>query len=815
MERFNLETGTADEAGALPRRRGLERIAAAVLLLLAFLLPVFFIPSVAFPFQLSKSLLLSLAVLLAFSLFVIARLRDGAFALPASPLFVALGAVLSLFVLSGLLSGSIVPSLLGAGFEVGTAHNLLILSLLVFLVSLLFRKPEQIFNGYLAFLASFFLIAFFHLLRLALGPDFLSAGVFVETVANTIGKWNDLGIFFGAAALLSLVTVELLSLNRLFRLLLYGALGVSLFFLALVNFGTLWFVLGLFSLVFLVYLISFNSPRSLVGSPASAPWHEKEESKAAPLRRIPLPSLFVLLVSVLFILAGTTIGRSLSSAFGISQLEARPSWSATFDVARQTLIEDPLLGAGPNQFVRKWLQFKPSGINQTIFWNSDFSYGVGLIPTFLVTVGILGLIAWAAFFLLFLYAGFRAILSRAESSFSRYLVTSSFLVSLFLWAFSVFYIPSQTIFALTFWFTGLFIAALASESAAPEKTISFANDPRAGFVSVLLLILLLIGGVTLCYALIQRYAAAVSFQRGVLAFQRAGDLEAAERLMTRAAALASEDVYFRFLSELSLLRMNALLRQNPDTVSAEAARAEFQTLLGAALERARGAVAENPRNYENFMTLGRVYEAVVPLGIEGAYESARRSYEEARARNPHSPAILLALARLESAKGDNAKAREEIARALAEKSNYTEAVFLLSQIEAREGNIKAAIQSAEAASVLSPNDATVFFQLGLLRWNDRNFQGAAAAFERATAQNPSYANAKYFLGLSYERLNRDTEALAQFTDLKAMNPDNAEVELILRNLKAGREPFSNAGPPLNTAPEKRTVLPVAEEDKER
>lgn len=804
---FELELEeTVEEVAAPEAGNPLERFARRILFALAFLLPIFFIPSVALPFAGAKALLLSLLTLLALALFLIARLKDGVFVLPQTALPAALGVIVVLFALSGFLSGSAAVSFVGQGFEVGTVLSVLVGALLAVLIPLLFRSREQVFGHYLAFLAAFFLIAFFHLLRLLFGADFLSMGVFTDTVSNSVGKWNDLGIFFGAAAFLALVTNEFLSLNRLFRTLVYLALAVSLFFLAVINFKIVWATLGLFSLVFLVYLISFG--RSAADADASG---ELNPAPAGSLRRVPVPSLAVLLVSVLFMLAGTTIGGALASFFGISQIEARPSWQATFSVSRQALVADPLLGVGPNQFVKSWLQFKPAGINQTIFWNTDFNYGVGLIPTFLATSGILGLLAWGVFFLLFLYAGFTAVLADFSDAFSRYLVVSSFFVSLFFWIFTVFYVPSVVIFAFAFLFTGLFIAALGAAGGARTKVVSFVADPKMGFVSVLALILLLIGSVTLGYFLTQKYVAAAYFQKGVLAANRAGNINEAERLISRAALVSPADLYYRYLAEIALVRMNTALSQNPNSVSAESLRSQLQNLFGAALANARQAVALNSAQYENLMELGRVYEAVVPLRIEGAYENAKQNYEQALALNPHSPAILLTLARLEAAKGDNAKAREGIARSLGEKGNYTEAIFLLSQIEAQEGNIKAAIRSVEAASVIAPNDPAVFFQLGLLRYNDRDFRGAASALERAVALNSVYANAKYFLGLSYEKIGRDADAIQQFSDLKATNPDNAEVDLILRNLKAGRNPFAEAAPPIDDTPEKRPKLPVKEE----
>ncbi len=808
MTKSDLSVGAV--VGEAIEERGIERVASWCLLLLAFLLPIFFVPALSFPIQFSKALLLSGLVLVAFCLWVAARLKDGRFVIPNSPLLFALAVVVGFSALSGLFSGSIAASLLGQGFEIGTTLNILILSVLTFLIPVMFRKKEQIFGSYLAFLASFLLIALFHLFRLLFSPDFLSLGIFPDTVSNTIGKWNDLGVFFGVSTLLSLITVEFLSLSWLFRTLIYLSLAISLFFLAVVNFSMVWFVLGLFSLIFLVYLISFSrSNSSRVQGEGDT---ETVSMGALPHRRLPVPSLIVLLISVIFILAGNTIGNQIGTALNISQIEARPSWSATFLVARQTLIKNPLFGAGPNQFISEWLKYKPEGINSTIFWNVDFDFGVGLIPTFLVTTGILGMLAWVAFFLAFLYFGFKAILSNFGSTRSQYLVLSSFFVSLFLWIFTIFYIPSLTIFFLAFLFTGLFIASLTILNMAPTRTISFVSDPRAGFVSVLLLILLLIGGVTLGYVLVQKYAASVFFQQGVISFNTEGSIDKSEKLIARAAAMDPRDLYYRFLTELSLMRMNALLSQYPNTVSAELVRTKFQSMLGTALLNARLAVAQGPQNYQNHMVLGRVYEAVVPLKIEGAYEAALTSYTEALMLNPKSPAIHLIMARLEAVKGDNAKARENIALALREKNNYTEAIFLLSQIEAQEGNIKAAILSVEAASVIAPDDPTVFFQLGLLRFNDKDYRGAASALERAVTLNPVYANAKYFLGLSYEKLKRTAEAITQFTDLKVTNPDNKEVDLILQNLKAGRDPFSDAAPPVDAAPEKRSKLPVAEKE---
>jgi tetratricopeptide (TPR) repeat protein len=591
----------------------------------------------------------------------------------------------------------------------------------------------------------------------------------------------------------------------LFKILAYAALIISLFFLAIIGFSQVWYVIALFSLVFFVYVVSFDKSDSFKDAAALG----LEQQPQQTFRRIPVTSLVVLLISLVFILSGASIGAAISDRLNIVQVEARPSWAATISVAKQVMSSDPIFGSGPNRFSEKWLMYKPEGINSTVFWNTDFTSGVGFVPTFFVTTGILGTLGWLAFLSVFLFIGFRAILSAIGDKVSRYLVASSFLASLFLWIINVFYTPSLSIVALTFFFTGLFVASLCQSGIIKQKTLSFIEDPKAGFVSVLVLILLLIGTIASGYSLVGKFISSVYFQKGVLAFSNEGNVDRAESYLSKAISFNDESWYQRSFTQIDMTRLAALLPQT-NTMSQDALRTQFGKLFSSALSHSEQAIALEPTNYQNWLSLGQVYEAVVPLKIQNAYESANNAYNQALALNPKNPAIFLTLGRLEVAKGDNAKAKEYIVKSLQQKKNYTDAIFLLAQIQVGEGNLKEAIVSVEAATLLSPNDSGAFFQLGLLRYNVNDIVGAASAFEQAIAINPSYANAKYFLGLSYNRLDRDEEAIAQFRDLKETNPDNKEVDLILKNLKAGLNPFTNATPPIDNKPEKRSTPPVQE-----
>ena len=186
------------------------------------------------------------------------------------------------------------------------------------------------------------------------------------------------------------------------------------------------------------------------------------------------------------------------------------------------------------------------------------------------------------------------------------------------------------------------------------------------------------------------------------------------------------------------------------------------------------------------------------------------AYNGAAKFNPYDPSIYLSVARLEASQNKMDEAQKYIGAALQLKQNYTEAIFFLSQIQVNQGKIKDAIVSTQVTTQINPNNPQLFFQLGFLYYNDKDYQNAATALQKAVDLSSQYSNARYFLGLSLVRLNKNTEAVAQFEEIAKSNPDNKEVEGILANLKAGKSPFTDVKPPVDSKPEKRAALPIKE-----
>ncbi|MFA6077443.1 MAG: tetratricopeptide repeat protein [Candidatus Paceibacterota bacterium] len=776
----------------------LEALPFGLLVGLVFLLPVFFLSVSGISLDVSKSVLAVILIVAATALWLVGRMVDGKIVVPKT-LLVLFAALLPLeYLVSAVASKVPAMSLFGQGFEVGTFAFTFVMFLLLFLASILVNSRDKVFTVYVSAMASFLVVAIYQGIRLFAGADVLTlGGNFSGVIANTVGKWNDLGAFFGMIAILSMITLETLPLKGFVKYLTYLSLAVSVFFLAVVNFSFAWIALAVISLMIFVFAIYLNKSEN--------PTNDQEAPSLIPKTKVPVIALVVLLISLFYVFSGDKIGGFLPTQFNASQVEVRPSWSATYDIVKGSLSQNLLLGSGPNRFSSEWALHRPAVLNETIFWATDFNAGIGLIPSFAVTTGLFGVLAWVLFLGYFLFRGVKSILMFDMGRMAQYSILSSFLLSVYLWLFAMFYVPNVVIYALAFLMTGVFIATLINEGIVKTYQISLLGSPKIGFVSVLALISLTIASAALGYVFVEKAISSINFQKTIQALNTDGDFDKAEVGLLKAVQFSENDLYYRSLSQVYLVKLNNLFQQQ-NLTEAEA-KSQFQAILGNAIENARKARDYDATNYTNWMNLASVYESVVQLGVTGAYDEAKKAYEQASVLNPQSPLVYLTLARLEVANKDNKAARENLNKALALKSNYTDALFFLSQLEAGEGNIAEAISRADQASLLSPNDVGLFFQLGLLKYTNKDYNGAILSLERAVQLNGNYSNAMYFLGLSYDKVGRKADALAQFEKVEALNPDNQEVKNILVNLRDGKSALTDVPPP---SPEKKSNPPVKE-----
>ncbi len=795
-KRYTVEAHTENASIKAPSSK-MKKIAFMVLLITTILTPLVIIPSPYSPFDLSKSLIISMGVLISALLAFIPLIRERKVVLPKGKITIVSGLLILSLIVSGFLSSNIPKSFIGQGFEMFTVSFISCLFLLVYLVIRLTQnKEDRQLYLYTGLFISYVILVVFHILRLVFGPDFIDLGILNSTISTLAGKWNDFTILSGLMLILSFFGIRYLSLGKIAKIGLYITLIASAFFVFLSNFYLIWWGISFVMIGFIVHLISAKTS----------------------IKKMIVPAILGI-ITIVCALNVANFRDPIGKRFNIQQTEVVLPWQLTLDVASETIKESPLFGAGPNRFGVQFLRFKPLVINETDFWGVEFGNGFGVIPSFFVTQGIVGGILWIVFIALLIIYGVRSLKTSAKQGSKpemQFMLMSSFFGTMFLWFMNIVYVPAHTTLFVTFLMTGLFLSVLVTQKYLEAKEYGAGE----GFVHsvwkfVPIVLVIVIALWSLVY--LKKNLAIAYFESGVSALKGSTPeaLAQAEKQFKKALSLDKIDVYYQALSEETILKISAEAQEiqkitaEGKTPSADDVKV-ITDMVTEAINYTQSAIQIDPTNYYNYISQARISEVAQTLKIEGAYESVKNAYAKALEVNPYNPAFYLALARLEASQGKIADAQKYIGASLQLKQNYLDAIFLLSQIQVSQGQIKEAITSVKVASQINPTNPLIFFQLGLLYYNDKNFEGAIEALSKALELNGEYANARYFLGLAYTRMSNIPGAVEQFEELARTNPDSQEVALILSNLKEGKSPFADAQPPIDTKPEKRKTLPVKE-----
>lgn len=672
----------------------LDRVSFWSLFLVVVLLPLFFIPFTNIPIETSKGLLVIFGLAVSVISWSLGRFFDGKIVIPKlKMLFVLLGIVFS-FLLSAIFSKTFKVSMFGTMFDMGTFWFMLVSFLLLFMSSIVLREFKKAKILLFGLLFSGLILTSIQTLHLFF-PGIIS--IFnLDTTANLVGSLNVLAVYSSLIVLFSVFVIEFFSISRLFKIILSVILLLSLFLIAVVNFSLVWLMLGIFTLFIFVYKVSFFINK------------QEGEKKTG----FPLSSFIVAMLSLIFFISSQFIGGILPSIFKVSSNEVRPSFISTMSVFRGTITNDPVFGIGPNKFTDAWNLYKPTNINQTVFWDSSFSNGSGTIPSFFVTTGILGTLLWLLFFVLLIMCGYKS-LSKFNKEGEIDIKTFIFyLVSLYLFMMSIFYTIGVVLFFLAFAFLGVFMGFSINNNKDKEISFSFLDDVRKSFFAILFFIIIMIISITLVFKYTERLVSVVYFQKAI----NANTTEQAEVNIKNAIYLSQNDLYLRTYTQIYILKINSLVSKTQEGGSlSDEEKTNLQTYFDQAIKSAQMATSLNRTNYLNFETLGSVYEVGLSLGAAESFDKALESYKKAESLSPLSPSIKLNISRLLYLNKKVDEANEYAQKSLVLKDNYVDALLILSQIAKQKGDDKSSILYIEKALYYYPENEDLRKYLNTLK----------------------------------------------------------------------------------------------------
>ena len=753
----------------------------------AFLLPIFFLPGIwsALGFQKVLLALVAIVIVVIIGSLLMLRTREVKTALPISLLgFVALTAVAYA---SALWSPDSTLAIRGSVIGVQTVLFLLVMLGVSILPLVLQNAKRFTLLTLTAFGSGLGLLLAYVVLRLFAGPV-LSLGSFPAVTQAPAGNFNDLALLAGLTVIAIVITLLQLPLKIVAKVALSVTAVLALIVLAVVNFFYVWLVVGFFGLLVLLYLLS----RDMLFTAAA------ETSSIKSSRTVTALAAIICVVSAVFIVAGDYAGQAASSWFEVEYLEVRPSFEATTDIARAVYQDNWLLGTGPNQFADAWRQYKDPSINQTLFWNTNFVAGSGLVPTMFVTLGLLGGLAVVAFHILYVWSGVRSLVRPTLiNPFWYFVGVLSFAGSLFLWLMSYVYVPGATVLLIAAFLTGLSLVAFSGLQPQSQKTIPLVVNHKRGFVLMAVAILLITSSLFAVYIVGEQYVAQASFNK---AQASATTIDEIDQAAMRSYNLYPDDRFLGIRAQVALLELNRLLNVSEPT---NTDRDRFLEVGSLALQFAQAATQAAPQNPEYRAILAGIYNNFAVAGEPQALALATSSLAEATRLDPLNPTYALIEAQMAASRGDAALTRSALESALSKKRNFTEALYLLAQLDIAEGNTESAIDVTRAIITLEPRNPTRYYQLGILLTANNQVPEAAQAYQAALTLDPGYANARYLFALLLLDQGQSEQALAELRTVAETNVENQQLQAVIAAIESGDIPQTATGtiPVAEAAPE--------------
>jgi len=788
--------------------------------LIFFFLPIFFTSLVAQGIIFEKVILFYLLVLVGVVAWATKGVVEGELKIIRTPLDWPLISLAVIFFVSAIFSVDQLTSFIGS-YGSTTKSVTTLLTYVAFYYLVVNNLNQRRLKIFFWSLISGVLITIFYS-ALQLSGIFILPFVITKAVSfNTIGSISSLGIYAAAALpLLALAIPFAIQDKKLawFKKILAG----------------LWIIVIIAAFLAAMYILFLLNnfiflPAAILGMVIVLMF---VLSKIVPLRSaysiIPILTFLGLIIFL--------IGGNFNLVTPDFPTEVSLSRGLSWNIAKQSIKHDPLIGSGPATFDYAFVKYRGTGFNANSLWNLRFDSASGSIFELLATVGILGTFALLAVGLILVSITFIA-LSRSENKQTKLFLLGAF-ASLTIMAVNVCVATVSGSIILLIAALGTLTAALII-SDYPEKfkelKISFRSSPKYALALAALFLLVSAGVVILFTSGFKLYLADF-YARQALS---AGSQDGAVKYMNR--AIATADYQYDYYTRLSQLYI-ALVNQEAQKGN-NASLTNIQNYLSLAITAGKKAVDLSPNNVANIESLALIYENAAAYNIGGALEWAEKYYTEMTQLEPDSPSAYIRLALINIAHANNEKSEEEkkhfydeaikfYQQAIAKKSDFAQSYYGLAIVYEKTGDYDKAVEELGKAVTLANDNLDYRFELGRMYFNrgvkNQNLQQqsnsiasadaqtqsdettndnksvsvgqeqsgqtkvsatddvntAKAIFENILSVSPKHANAIYSLALIYESLGDKAKAKNYYEKLLDIVPDQATKDQILQKLQS-------------------------------
>ncbi len=779
----------------------LDFIILACLSLIFFTIPLFFTGMVAQGWGFEKMILFYFLVLIALVAWVTKGVVEGSLKIKRTPLDIPIFITLMLFLFSTFLSVNKQDSLLGSYGSSSkglVATFIFILFYYLMVNNLNYKRVKYIL---FSFLSSVFLLIVYYIFQVN-GVYILPMDFTHNEAFNPLGSLSALTMFL--VFVLPVLVAIASQIERIFPaltkplkltlqiILSLGVLG-DLLILASLNGFVSWFSALMGVVIVLMFFLS-------------------------KVVKVKTNDLLIPLISFLVLIAFLVMGN-----FNLLKVslpaEVSLSRSASWDIAKNSVKENPFFGSGPSTFYYDFSKFKNPNFNLTPLWNIRFDSASGALFEMIATVGVLGAFAVVVLVLISLSMIFISLIKNKEDKLNSVLL--GFLggfVSLVIISLSYSVNNSIILISILFIVFALSLAVLTYPERFPSLTLSFKASPNFALALAAIFLGVSAGVVVLFTLGLKIYIADIYAKKALLAPSNEKKIE----YMEKSIALAPyRDIYYLSLANNYMAEANKLAINGGD-------QAQIGDFLNKAIDYGKKAVEIAPNKASNNESLALIYENA-SFYTKGALKWAESLYQKVADLDPNNPNPYLRLALINMAnanKEQDPKEREyyikeaikQYDKAIAKKLDMSAAHYGKAVAYEKLNQLDNAINELGQAVISANNNVDYMFELGRLYFNkgmsaqnisqkspnditeNKNNQEQLSVNQNSTGndvksrnqyinnaeqlflgvlkKNPNYANALYSLTLLYQKVGEKDKAKPFLDKLLKVLQDNNQKDLV-------------------------------------
>jgi hypothetical protein len=592
------------------------------LALLVFVSPLVYLPFTAEVLEFNKQSFIFLMVMVILGVWVVRILTTRSVSWVKTPLDFVLLAYLGVYLITSFTALDQVSSFLGYyGRFVGSFMSVMSLVVLYYILVNNVRTERVTSKLIDVLMLSGAVVLVYSLLQI-FGVYLLRFNFAKSPSFNPVGSMVTLSIFAGVMILLA--QWGWLKGASKMKSLLYALITVvGLLVVFFINAFVAWLVLALSMIAFVAMSMVMSR-------------HEGHTGVWKPL--------LVLVISVLFVgfnfLPDSINPRRMVGDMVRLPVEIQLSNSATWEMVRNAVKNEPLLGYGPGNTAVAFGQIKPDSINQSIVWQLNFDRASSEIANITIETGLLGLLAFEALAVLFFIYAILFLMKRPDHP-GRIYAFGLLIAWLALYLTHFFYFYNTTLWFLFWLLLGLFVAVTHwKQEGSAASNLSFNESPRSAvswmFASLLILAVLLIGG----FFQIAVYYADTAYAAGVreLNSQDRDLMEAAGKLSSAIRSNQYRDTYYlAYGQNLVFLAAQEARSENPDI-------SRFQGYVRDMVAAGNSATSISPNKATNWSARVAFFNQIRALPIAGADDVIITSAKNAVERDPKNPVYHMQLA---------------------------------------------------------------------------------------------------------------------------------------------------------------------------